>query len=1002
MMKKRILLFLLAILCLAGIGIGHQAFAAEVIAGEEYNSFYNVSWKLTDDGVMTVCSQRTIHGGKDGSVFPWYQYREKITKIVIESPTEWIGAHVFSGLENVEEVVLPKSLKTIYNGAFAGCSKLKSVESPDSVEQIGAGAFAGCTSLERIKLPANSNYTTVQERTFAECPLVELDIPDQITMIEGGAFSNCTKLKGLRIGKDLRSVYRSNFNDAAQLEWVEIYCDTFIELTEKEHLRSVVLGPGVANSVFTDCPALETVVLHEGVTYLRSAVFQGCTALTNIQLPSTLTEIGDRAFYGCPIEKLELPNGLLQIGRSAFVGTKLRELTIPATVQSLQEDALSIITLEKIVFLGDAPEAPNCPMTYAAPTAYYPAGNSTWTEESKLALGFSAIWQSICPNGEELDHMFSDWNIVLQPTMEATGWEKRSCSRCGEVQERIIQRLETQEPPVTLPTEPTEPAEPTEPTVSEPSEPVQQPSEQNGAPWYLLVAGAVVIAVMAVLLVVKKRAAVCLLVVLLAAVPWTVAVAAQQSGIQWEYDAVTGTATATGEGTLTRQGFYDQFGDQPLRHLIIGEGILEIGPAGFMECMELESVAFPESLQVIGRGAFEQCYNLKSLEFPDGLLILGIRAFYACENVSQITFGSKLRSIGADCFSAIQQVEQVQLPDSLLYIGNNAFLNCIALQRVSLGAELSYLGARAFAGCGSLQSIHVSRENRYFSDLDGVLLTADGKTLLCYPKGRGEEYTIPACVTKIVAEAFIYCQGLKTIHIPGTVESIGESAFLGCYAMTCVDMAEGVLEIGNYAFSQCLELQTLTIPASVRKMNFSIISASGLRQVVFLGERPESVQNIQNAFGLTVYFPVGDSSWDAVRDEASVDPSWRALCAGDHTPVTLPGKAGNCLEKGMTDGVSCSECGLLIKPQEALPLGDHDFSQWELVKSPTEIETGIEERVCSCCGEKEERSVEKLSPPPPVEEKTDMWLIMVLVLVEVCFVGVEVYLLLRKKKMKVK
>lgn len=989
MMRKCIRFFLMAILCLMGISLGQRALAAEVITGEEYNSFYNVSWKLTDDGVMTVSSQRVIQGGRDSSVFPWYPYRQQITKIVVESPTESIGDYIFSGLENLEEVVLPESLKSIGNNAFSGCFKLKSVEIPDSVEKIGTEAFADCTSLERIKLPVNSEYTQVLERTFAGCPLVELDIPDQITMIFRDAFSDCTKLKGLRIGKGLSFINRSNFNDASQLEWAEIYCNTLIELTGKEKLQSVVLGAGVSNTLFTDCTALENVVLQEGVSSLRSAIFQGCTALKSIQLPSTLKKIGDRAFYGCPIEQLELPKGLLLIGDSAFVGTKLRELTIPATVQSLREDALSIVTLEKIVFLGDAPEAPNCPMTYAAPVAYYPAGNSTWTEESKLALCVSAIWQSICPNGEELDHAFGDWSIVLQPTTEVTGWEKRSCTHCGEVQELIIQRLKTQ----VLPTEPTTP------TVPGSSGAVQQPSAPNNIAWYILVTGTIVIVAMAVLLVLKKRAVVCLMVMLLVAVPCTLVVSAQENGIQWEYDAVTGTATATGEGTLTRQGFYDQFGDQPLRHLIIGEGILEIGPAGFMQCMELESVVFPESLRVIGSGAFSICRNLKTLEFPDGLLILGGGAFSACENISQITFGSNLRSIGAHCFSAAMQVQQLQLPDSLLYLGENAFLNCEALQQVSLGAELSYLGAGAFSGCCSLQNIRVSRENRYFSDRDGVLFTADEKTLLFYPQAHAKEYTVPASAVSIAPRAFAYSDMLTSVHIPGTVEVIGEEAFLGCSVLTRVDMAEGILEIEHGAFSQCLTLQMLTIPASVQKMDLTIISATDLRQLIFLGKKPESIQSMKNAFGLAVYYPAGDSSWDTVRDDTSVAPSWHALCAGEHTRGTLPGKGATCLEPGLTESVSCTECGLVMEIPEVLPKGDHAFSQWTLVKSPTETESGVEERICDCCGEKEERSVAQFSPSL-VEEKTDLWLIVVLALVEVCFIGVEVYLIIKQKKAK--
>lgn len=1001
-MKKRIVLSLLILCFFAGIALTYRASAAEVIAGEDYNSFLNVSWQLTDDGVLTISSPRVIHGGENTS-YPWKRYHAQITKVVIKPKTEWISSCAFSGLYNMEELVLPNTLKVIERDAFSGCVKLRSLELPDSVEQIGKGAFARCTALERVKLPVNSKYVTVEENTFDQCPLVELDIPDQITWIKNGAFSNCAGLKWIRLGTGLETISGCDFDAATQLEWAEIYCDAFIPLTQKKQLHSVVLGPNVANSIFTDCTALENVVLQEGLTSLRDGAFQGCTALKSIQLPSTLQYIGDRAFYGCPIETLELPHGLRRIGSSAFTGTKLRELTIPATVEKLREDALSIATLEKVMFLGDAPQIQGCPMTYAAPTGYYPAQNSTWTAEAMLSLGCSTIWESYCPNAESFAHDFSVWSCVAEPTADEPGLETRCCALCGTVEQQIIRRLESTDPPATVPTEPTEPAEPTTPATSAPTEPEQQPPtprpEPNSSPWYLIAAAAIVVATAIFLLLGRKRAAACLVLVLLCGSVLTQAHATQQGNIQWEYDAATGTATATGEGILTRQGFSDRFGQQQMRHLVIGEGIVQIGKWGFQGSMDLESVTFPESLRVIEQSAFEQCGKLQSLEFADGLLILGARAFYACENLRQISFGSKLRSIGYDCFYYAKKITDLQLPDSLLFIGGGAFANCVELQRVSLGSGLRYMESNPFAGCESLQGIRVSRENRYFSDRDGVLMTADEKTLLQYPAGRGGEYTIPASVNRIAPSAFSYCGTLTAIHIPSTVETIGESAFYGCEVLTCVEMAEGVTEIGDSAFSGCLALRTLTIPASVKQMRAMAITGMDLRQLIFLGQRPQQLAALAYLYNLVVYYPAGDNSWDAVRDEFSTAPRWQPLCDGTHDPVTVPGKAATCLEMGTLDGVACSKCGLVFQMQQELALGDHAFSAWQRLKEPTVSETGWEERSCATCGKVESRILPVADAP--VEEKDVDWGLLVLIgtgLLCGCLIGWKTHRELKREK----
>ena len=939
-MKKWSLFILLMLLCLPGFGLGQKVFAAEVIAGEEYNRDYNIWWQLTDDGVLTVSSVRGIWGVPEVAR-PWDQYRDQIKKIVIKSPVESIGDYVFNDLHNLEEVELPQSLQIIGEGAFSGCTSLKEVELPqslqrigkgafsgctslkyvyipDSVERIDAEAFAGCTSLERIHLPNNPKYTVLKSKTFLGCPFVELDIPDSVTMIEKDAFDNCSNLVGLRVGKGCQDNYCGAFNNADKLEWAEFYSQCGFTLTGKENLRRVVLGPNASKVRLQDCPALDTVILQEGLTALSIGAFQGCTALKTIQLPSTLVtinkqafegctalteiqlpsalkNINDRAFYDCPLETLELPHGLERIGSNAFWGTKLRELILPATLVALNDQSLSCDVLEKVVFLGNAPNISLKPMANAAPIVYYPAGNSTWTKEYMYRLCDSVVWESFCPNGEERAHAFSDWETVIQPTTEASGWAKRSCPLCGLVEERVIQRIVTQEPPVTRPIEPSNPSTP-------------EPGQLNM--------------------------------------------------IHWEYDAVTGTATASGWGTLTSEGFKEQFGDQPLRHLVIGEGILAV--KGFERFNDLESVVFPDSLRVIA---------------------------------------------------------------------SSAFGNCSKLQQVSIGAELSYIGAGTFGTCSNLQNMYVSRANSHYADIDGVLLTADEKILLSYPKGRTGEYTIPSYVTKIGEYAFTYHEGLTVIHIPGTVKSIGEQAFWGCRALTDVDMAEGVLEIGYQAFSNCVYLRGLTIPASVKDMSGA---PTELQQLVFLGEKPESIVALGSAYGMVVYYPAGDSSWDAIKAEPVLRTTWKALCAGEHTfvtvpgkaatcekqglqdgiacsvcglvikfqeslpladhiPVTIPEKAGTCQEKGLSEGAVCWECGLVLKEQEELPLGGHSFSQWKLVNPPTESEYGMEERACNICGEKEQRFVDKLQPKPTT------WLIAVIAVVAVCFVAVEAYLLRKKR-----
>ena len=67
----------------------------------------------------------------------------------------------------------------------------------------------------------------------------------------------------------------------------------------------------------------------------------------------------------------------------------------------------------------------------------------------------------------------------------------------------------------------------------------------------------------------------------------------------------------------------------------------------------------------------------------------------------------------------------------------------------------------------------------------------------------------------------------------------------------------------------------------------------------------------------------------------------------------------SCTETGFTAGEYCSVCNTTIKEQEIIPAKGHSFSDWTVIKAPTDTECGIEERVCSVCEETETREIAK-------------------------------------------
>ena len=108
----------------------------------------------------------------------------------------------------------------------------------------------------------------------------------------------------------------------------------------------------IAGAAFYGFNLLETVVLPDGLKYIRNHAFNECTKLINCKLPSTVEAIGERAFYYCNLSGLELPAQLRTIGESAFdrgvENNRLASLNIPQYVEKIENYAFDGVAIEKV------------------------------------------------------------------------------------------------------------------------------------------------------------------------------------------------------------------------------------------------------------------------------------------------------------------------------------------------------------------------------------------------------------------------------------------------------------------------------------------------------------------------------------------------------------------------------------------------------------------------------------------------------------------------------
>lgn len=147
------------------------------------------------------------------------------------------------------------------------------------------------------------------------------------------------------------------------------------------------------------------------------------------------------------------------------------------------------------------------------------------------------------------------------------------------------------------------------------------------------------------------------------------------------------------------------------------------------------------------------------------------------------------------------------------------------------------------AGNTSIENIDINPKNKYYTSIDGIVYTADKKTLIRCPVGKSGKVVIPDGVTTIGRHAFRSCK-ISEVVIPDSVTEIGISAFTESHIQDFT-LGKGMTYIGKYMFSTCKNIKHIHIPSHIKEIMSSAFSACNAEDIVL----DEGVERIGlNAF----------------------------------------------------------------------------------------------------------------------------------------------------------
>ena len=262
------------------------------------------------------------------------------------------------------------------------------------------------------------------------------------------------------------------------------------------------------------------------------------------------------------------------------------------------------------------------------------------------------------------------------------------------------------------------------------------------------------------------------------------------------YSAVEGGVAITGPGKDFALSSENRVETITVPDTIGGQPVVGIASGAFKEKfvgslyggansgVRVITVKLPETVQYIDDDAFSGCQGLAAVNMPRDLKRIGERAFYNCKNLVDAEF-----------------------PAGLELIEYGAFWNCFALKgnadgiiALPEGAKVQLTGAgqnqdSAFSMCSSVQGYDISNDE-FKTDKDGVIFTADGKTLVQYPLGRtSSSYDIPEGTETIGQNAFKWHQSdtknpnnLKSLTFPESITETKACAFSNCENLESIEV----------------------------------------------------------------------------------------------------------------------------------------------------------------------------------------------------------------------
>lgn len=284
---------------------------------------------------------------------PWFDIKEKITKVTIGEGITYIGNSALCGTA-ITEITLPDSLTKIGENAFKDCAALAEVKNTGNIKYIYEGAFTG-TKLKEFQLSNNflcnsNNFQSDSKKlTFIDEPTIEGQNGFPMEYSKTQLFpENCKVYWRLDLDNQFyaKKIFIENIEKPYSFD-VEIYGEGN-------------LGKDDGSINFPSSFMINKLIITEGCKLIHLLYFNGHIEendLISVELPASLEIIESGAFSSCPnLETVTIKEGskLIEIGKTVFYNSPITLITLPDGCNYVKDDSWSSFNSQTEVTGGKA------------------------------------------------------------------------------------------------------------------------------------------------------------------------------------------------------------------------------------------------------------------------------------------------------------------------------------------------------------------------------------------------------------------------------------------------------------------------------------------------------------------------------------------------------------------------------------------------------------------------------------------------------------------------